>query len=65
LKILSDQLENFSAKFEKSKEEIAEIYCKVTGRIHMMREYLEGKPVITWSELEDLALAKPDDSPEF
>jgi hypothetical protein len=31
----------------------------------MMRDYLEGKPVITWSELEDLALAKPDDSPEF
>lgn len=30
-----------------------------------MRAYLEGKPVVTWSTLEDLALAKPDDSPEF
>ena len=65
LKILTEQLENFSIKFGKTKEEIAEIYCMVNGKIGLMREYLEGKPVVTWSELEDLALAKPDDSPEF
>lgn len=30
-----------------------------------MRDYLEGRPVEEWNYLEDLALAKPDDSPEF
>jgi hypothetical protein len=31
-----------------------------------MREYLEGKPsVVEWNYLEDLALTKPEDSPEF
>lgn len=30
-----------------------------------MREYLSGKKVVTWDFLEDMALAKPDDSPEF
>ena len=31
-----------------------------------MREYLENKPgVIEWNYLEDLALTRPEDSPEF
>jgi hypothetical protein len=31
-----------------------------------MREYLEGKPgVIEWNYLEDLALTRPEDTPEF
>lgn len=30
-----------------------------------MKDYLENRPVIEWSYLEDLALAKPDDSAEF
>jgi hypothetical protein len=30
-----------------------------------MRDLLEGKPIVEWTYLEDLALAKPDDSPEF
>lgn len=30
-----------------------------------VRQYLEGKPVLLWSEIEDLALAKPENSPEF
>jgi hypothetical protein len=30
-----------------------------------MRDYLEGKKVIQWSYLEDLALTKPETSDEF
>lgn len=30
-----------------------------------MKDYLENRAVIEWSYLEDLALAKPDDSAEF
>lgn len=31
-----------------------------------MRDYLEGKPgVIEWNYLEDLALTRPEDTPEF
>jgi hypothetical protein len=31
-----------------------------------MRDFLEGKPgVIEWNYLEDLALTRPEDAPEF
>ena len=30
-----------------------------------MRDYLEGRHVVEWNYLEDLALEKPDESPEF
>jgi hypothetical protein len=30
-----------------------------------MRDALEGRPVIEWNFLEDLALAKAEDAPEF
>lgn len=30
-----------------------------------MRDYLEGKPVVEWNYLEDLALTKPEDTAEF
>ena len=30
-----------------------------------MTDYLKGKSVVEWNYLEDLALQKPDDSPEF
>ena len=31
-----------------------------------MRDYREGKPgVIEWNYLEDLALTRPEDTPEF
>ena len=53
-------------KYGKTPEEIADIFCKVSGRIAKMREYLENKPgVIEWNYLEDLALTRPEDSPEF
>jgi hypothetical protein len=30
-----------------------------------MKDYLENRPVIEWNYLEDLALQKPETSPEF
>ena len=66
LQLLSLQLANFEKEFNKSREEVAEIYCFVSGDVKKMRDYLEGKPnVAVWNALEDMALAKPEDSPEF
>lgn len=33
--------------------------------MNKMKDYLENRPCIEWSYLEDLALTKPDESPEF
>jgi hypothetical protein len=37
----------------------------VSGRLNKMSDYLEGKPVVEWNYLEDLALTKPEESAEF
>jgi len=58
-------LKQFEKDYAKGHEEIAEIFCKVSGRLNKMKDYLENRPVIEWSYLEDLALSKPDDSAEF
>jgi hypothetical protein len=59
-------MKQLEREFGKTPDEIAEIFCKVSGRLNKMKDYLENKPgVIEWTYLEDLALAKPDDSPEF
>ena len=52
-------------EFGKTKEQIADIFVKVSGRLNKMREYLEGKYVVEWNYLEDLALTKNEDSLEF
>ena len=63
---LREQLHDFEIKYGRTTEEIADIFCKVSGRVAKMREYLEEKPgVIVWNYLEDLALTRPEDSPEF
>jgi hypothetical protein len=59
------QLKSIEKEFNKTKDEIAEIYSKVSGRLNKMRDYLLGKPIIEWNYLEDLALTKPEDSKEF
>ena len=42
------------------------MYVKSSGDTKKMRDYLSKKSgVILWNYLEDLALEKPDDSPEF
>ena len=65
LKVLTEQLSNLEQKFKKSHEEIAEIYVNTSGDMKKMRDHLMGKKVILWNYLEDLALQKADDSPEF
>ena len=66
LQVLAEQLENLQTRFKKTHDEMAELYVSVSGDIKKMRDYLSNKPgVITWNYLEDLALQKADDSPEF
>ena len=62
---LDKSLKNLEKEFGKTKEEIADIFVKVSGRLNKMKDYLEGKPVIEWNYLEDLALTKNEESPEF
>lgn len=62
---LDKQLKSLEVEFSKSMEEVADLFVRVSGRLNKMRDYLEGRPVIEWEYLEDLALTKPDDSPEF
>mmetsp|Transcript_16172 Transcript_16172/g.11678 ORF Transcript_16172/g.11678 Transcript_16172/m.11678 type:complete len:84 (+) Transcript_16172:952-1203(+) len=59
------QFKSLMKEFNKSNEEIASIYCRVSGRLNKMRDFLIGKQVEEWSYLEDLALEKPEDSQEF
>ena len=58
-------LKQFEREFGKKHEEIADIFVKVSGRLNKMKDYLENRPVVEWNYLEDLALQKPEDSPEF
>lgn len=63
---LDAQLKQLGKDFGKNTSEIADIFCKVSGRLNKMRDYLENKPsVVEWNYLEDLALTKPDESAEF
>lgn len=44
--------------------EIAEWFVAVNGDVDRIEDYIKDRS-IGWSEIEDLALAKPEDSPEF
>lgn len=59
------QLKSLEKEFGKSKEELSDIFVKVSGRLNKMRDYLLGKAITDWSYLEDLALTKPEESQEF
>lgn len=39
---LDKALKNLEVEFNKSMEEIADLFVRVSGRLHKMREYLEG-----------------------
>lgn len=57
---------NLEKRFNKSHSEIADLYVRCSGDWQKMRDYLSGKDsVVMWDELEDLAVQKADDSPEF
>lgn len=36
-----------------------------SGDVNRIRRYLDGENVCMWTELEDLALEKAEDQPEF
>ena len=38
---------------------------KISEDIQAVKDYLEGKPVIQWTYLEDQALGQPDNSNEY
>jgi hypothetical protein len=61
---LKTELALATKRLERSIEEIADAYVRTSGRVEKIAQYFEN-PSIGWSELEDLALAKPEDSPEF
>lgn len=65
LNITMKQLKGIEDHFKLSKEEICDIYTKVSGDTSAVRKHLEGKKVVIWNELEDMALVEPDNSPEF
>ena len=50
--------------YKKTNEEISKIYVQVSGQVGKIRDYLAGKGrnIVTWNQLEDLALAKPENS---
>lgn len=63
---LRTELSKFEKEYGRTKDEIAEVFCKVSGRLNKMKDYLENKPgVVEWNYLEDLALTRPESSPEF
>ena len=52
-------------KFKKPEDELTEAYVSVSGDIEELTRLLEGKRVIQWNYLEDLALGKDRNSEEF
>jgi head-tail adaptor len=60
--VLNRQLINLEQQFKVSRAEICRIYVAVCGKIERMRSYLEKKPTVMWSPLEDLALTEVEGS---
>lgn len=57
-------------EFGKTKEEICDLFCRCSGNVSRIREYLDcysktHHKVVLWSPLEDMALTEPDTSVEF
>ena len=52
-------------KYNKSIDDIADIFVKVSGDLEAMKYYLEGKRVTEWSMIEDLHLSKNENTTDF
>lgn len=80
LTVVEQKMLVIGKEFNLNSAEMADLFCVVSGRVDKIREYLEYKirlsnpdpkvakgkcPIAMWSYLEDLALKKPEDSPEF
>jgi hypothetical protein len=45
--------------------DITDVFMRVSGDVRRVREYLEGKRVVEWTYLEDIALSQPESSTEY
>ena len=62
---LQQKLAYIEEKYNKSSDEIADIFVKCSGDFDTIERYLEGETIVSWSYLEDLALTKSVDSMEY
>ena len=44
---------------------MSELYVKASGDLKNLEKHLKGQQALLWNFLEDNALEKPEDSPEF
>ena len=61
---LRARLDRLVKETDRDMDAVAEAYVRVSGNLDKVTKYFNN-PAIGWSEIEDLALAKPEDSPEF
>lgn len=52
-------------KYKMSRRELCELYIKASADNNKLENYLKGRPVKMWSQIDDMALMEQDDSPEF
>ena len=62
---LHDSLQLLKEKYNKTTEQISELFVRVCGDLAVVERALKGEKVEEWTYLEDLALSKPNDSSEF
>ena len=62
---LHDTLQMLKEKYNKTTEQISELFVRVCGDLSVVERALKGEKVEEWTYLEDLALSKPQDSSEF
>jgi hypothetical protein len=60
-----DKLKSMQDKYNKTGEELGEIFVRASGDLDLMDRFLKGERVSLWNYLEDNALEKPEDSDEF
>lgn len=65
IKRIDCQMRNIMEDYKISDVEMADLYCKTNGDMSEVRRLLQGKKVVTWTRLEDLALLQPEDSEEY
>jgi hypothetical protein len=57
-KKIKEQLQSLEEKYGKSLDEVTDGFIRVSGQLDKLSQLLEGKNVVEWSFLEDLALQK-------
>ncbi|CDW91361.1 UNKNOWN [Stylonychia lemnae] len=62
---LHEQLKELQKKYNKTTEQISELFLRVCGDLEQVEAALQGKSVPEWTYLEDLALTKPYETAEY